>query len=87
MTVVSFLTLIFAVFSIVTWVIWLILAPSVVTHSVFRSLTSFVFLLLRPPVLSVLLSLLRSRHRFLSGIIVWVIFVDLDYLLCFVEVF
>jgi hypothetical protein len=61
--------------------------PSVVTHSVFGSLTGFIFLLLRPPVLPVLLSLLGPCYRFISGIIVWVIFVDLDYLLCFVEVF
>jgi hypothetical protein len=61
--------------------------PNVVTHSVFGSLTGFIFLLLRSPVLLVLLSLLRPCYRFISGIIVWVIFVDLDYLLCFVEVF
>jgi hypothetical protein len=58
--------------------------PGAVTHSVFGSLTGFVFLLLRPPVL---LSLPHPRCRFISGIIVSVIFVDLDYLLCFVEVF
>jgi hypothetical protein len=84
MTVVSFLTLIFAIFRIVAQVIWLVLALDAVTHIVFGSLTDFVFLPLRPPVL---LSLLRPCRRFISGIIVWVIFVDLDYLLCFVEVF
>jgi hypothetical protein len=87
MTVVSFLTLIFAIFRIVAQVIWLVLALDAVTHIVFGSLTDFVFLPLRPPVLPVLLSLLRPCRRFISGIIVWVIFVDLDYLLCFVEVF
>jgi hypothetical protein len=61
--------------------------PGAMTHSVFGSLTGFVFLPLRPPVLPVLLSLLRPRRCFISGIIFWVIFVDLDYLLCFVEVF
>jgi hypothetical protein len=87
MIVVSFLTLIFAIFRIIAWVIWLVLAPGAMTHSVFESLTGFVFLPLRPPVLPVLLSLLRPRRCFISGIIFWVIFVDLDYLLCFVEVF
>jgi hypothetical protein len=61
--------------------------PGTVTHIVFRSLTSFVFPPLRPLVLPVLLSLLHTCHRFISGIIVWVIFVDLDYLLCFVDIF
>jgi hypothetical protein len=68
-------------------VICLVLAPGVVTHNVFGSSTSFVFLPLRPPVLPDLSSLLRPRRHFLSGIIVWVIFVVLDYLLYFVEVF
>jgi hypothetical protein len=84
MTVVLFLTLIFAIFRIITWVIWLVLAPGVMTHSVFGSLTGFVFLPQLPPVL---LSLLRPHCHFLSGIIIWVIFVVPDYLLCFVEVF
>jgi hypothetical protein len=61
--------------------------PSVVTQSVFGSLTGFVFLLLRLPVLPVLLPLPCPRRHFISGIIVSVIFVDLDYLLCFVKVF
>jgi hypothetical protein len=87
MTVVSFLTLIFAIFKIVARVIWLVLAPGAVTHSVFGSLTGFIFFLLRLPVLPVLLLLFRPRHQFLSDIIVWVIFVVLDYLHCFVEIF
>jgi hypothetical protein len=70
MTVVSFLTLIFAIFRIIARVIWLVLAPDIVTHNVFESLTGFVFLPLCPPVLPVLLSLLRPRLRFISGIIV-----------------
>jgi hypothetical protein len=55
------------------------------THNVFVSLTDFVLLPLRLPVL--LLLLLHPRRHFLSGIIVWVIFVLLNYLHCFVEVF
>jgi hypothetical protein len=84
---VSFLTLIFAIFWIVTQVTWLVLAPGVVTHIVFESLTGFVFLLLRLPVLLVLLSLLRPCRCFLSGIIVCIIFMVFNYLHCFVEVF
>jgi hypothetical protein len=61
--------------------------PGAVTHNVFRSLTGFIFLPLHPPVLPVLVSLLRPRRHFISGIIVWVISVDLDYLFCFIEVF
>jgi hypothetical protein len=88
MIVVSFFfTLIFAIFRIVARVIWLVLAPGTMTHNVFGSLTGFVFLPLHPPVLPVLSSLLRPHHRFLSGIIVWIIFVVLDYLHCFIEVF
>jgi hypothetical protein len=60
--------------------------PDAVTHNVVGSLTGFVFLPLRPPVLPVLLSLLHPCRHFISGIIVWVIFVYLDYLLFFVEV-
>jgi hypothetical protein len=56
------------------------------THNVFVSLTGFVLIPLRLPV-QLLLLLLHPRRRFLSGIIVWVIFVLLDYLHCFVEVF
>jgi hypothetical protein len=70
MTVVSFLTLIFAIFRIIAWVIWLVLAPNAMTHSVFGSLTGFVFLPLRPSLLPILLSLLRPRRSFLSGNIV-----------------
>jgi hypothetical protein len=65
----------------------LVLAPGTVTHSAFGSLTGFVFLPLRPLVLSVLPSLLHPRRSFLSGIIVWVIFFILDYLLFFIDVF
>jgi hypothetical protein len=86
MTVVLFLTLIFAIFRIVSRVIWLVLALVAVTHSVFGSLTGFVFLPLCPSVLPVPLSLPHPRRRFISGIIASVIFVDLDYLLCFIEV-
>jgi hypothetical protein len=81
------LTLIFAIFRIVRRVIWLVLAPNSVTHSAFGSLTGFVFLPLHLPALPVLLSLPHPHHRFLISIIVWVIFVDLNYLLCFVNVF
>jgi hypothetical protein len=77
----------FAIFSIVALVTWLALAPVVVIHIVFGSLTGFVFLSLRPPVLSAPPVLLRPRRRLLSGIIVWVIFLSPDYLLYFVEVF
>jgi hypothetical protein len=87
MTIISFLTLTFAIFRIVARVIWLVLVPGAVTHNVFGCLTDFVFLPLHPTVLTILPSLLHPRHRFLSGIIVWVIFVVLDYLLCFVDVF
>jgi hypothetical protein len=87
MIVVSFLTLIFAIFRIVGRVIWLVLAPDAVTHNTSGNLTGFVFLPLHLPVLPVLLSLPHPCHRFLISIIVWVIFVDLNYLLCFVEVF
>jgi hypothetical protein len=87
MTVMLFLILMFAIFRIVALVTWLALAPIVVIHSVFGSLTGFIFLSLRPPVLSAQHVLLRSRRHLLSGIIVWVIFLAPDYLLCFVEVF
>jgi hypothetical protein len=86
MTVVTFLTLISATFRIVARVISLVLASGAVTHSIFGSLTGFGFLPLRPPVLPFLPSLLPPRRRFFTGIIVWVIFVVLDYLLCFIEV-
>jgi hypothetical protein len=76
-----------AIFRIVALVTWLALTPIVVIHNIFGSLTGFIFLLLRPPVLSALPVLLRPRRHLLSGIIVWVIFLASDYLLCFVEVF
>jgi hypothetical protein len=44
--------------------------PIIVTHIVFVSLTDFVFLLLRPSVLSALPLLLHLHRRFLSCIIV-----------------
>jgi hypothetical protein len=87
MTVVLFLILMFAIFKIVALTTWLALTPVGVIHSVFGSLTSFVFLLLRPPVLSAPLMLLHPCCRFLSGIIVGVIFVAHGCLLYFVEVF
>jgi hypothetical protein len=61
--------------------------PIIVIHIVFMSLTGFIFLLLRPPVLSSPPVLLHPRHHLLSGIIIWVIFLALDYLLCFIDVF
>jgi hypothetical protein len=61
--------------------------PVIMIHSIFGSLTSFVFLLLCSPVLSALPPLLHPRHRLLSGIIVWAIFVAPDYLHDFVNVF
>jgi hypothetical protein len=87
MTVVLFLILMFAIFKIVALVTYLALAPVVMIHDVFRSLTGFIFLPLRPPVLSAPPVLLRPRRHLLNGIIVWVIFLAPGYLLCFVEVF
>jgi hypothetical protein len=87
MTVVLFLILMFAIFRIIALIIWLALTPVVVIHNVFGSLTNFIFLPLRPPILLAPPVLLHPRHHFLSGIIVWVIFLTPDYLLCFVEVF
>jgi hypothetical protein len=81
MTAVLFLILMFAIFRIVA------LVPIAVIHSVFESLTGFIFLPLRPLVLSTLPVLLRPRRHLLSGIIVWVIFLAPGYLLCFIEVF
>jgi hypothetical protein len=77
----------FAIFRIVALVTWLALAPIVVIHNVFESLTSFIFLPLCPPVLLTPPVLLHPHHHLLSGIIVWVIFLAPDYLLCFIEVF
>jgi hypothetical protein len=87
MTVVLFFILMFAIFRIVTLVTWLALASIIVIHNVFRSLTSFVFLPLRLPVLSALPMLLCPCHRLLSGIIIWVIFMAPDYLYCFIKIF
>jgi hypothetical protein len=60
------------------------IGPGAMTHIIFGSLTGFIFLSLHPLVLP---SLLHPHRRFLSGITVWVIFVVLNYMLCFVEVF
>jgi hypothetical protein len=81
MTVVLFLILIFVMFRIVARVTWLVLALVVMIHSVFGSLTGFVFLPLPLPVSPALLVLLHPHHLLLSGIIIWVIFVALDCLL------
>jgi hypothetical protein len=62
-------------------------APVVVIHSVCGSLTNFIFLPLRPSVLSAPPVLLHPRRHLLSGIIVWDIFLAPSNLLCFVEVF
>jgi hypothetical protein len=86
MTIVLFLILMFAIFRIVALVTWLALAPVIVIHSVFGNLIDFIFLPLRPPVLSALPVLLCPRCHLLSGTIVWVIFLAPGYLLCFVEV-
>jgi hypothetical protein len=77
----------FAIFKIITLVTWLALAPVIVIHSVFGSLAGFIFLPLRLPILSAPPVLLHPCHHFLSGIIVWVIFLTPYYLLCFIEVF
>jgi hypothetical protein len=77
----------FAIFRIITLVAWLALAHVGVIHSIFGSLTSFIFLSLRPPILSVLPLLLRPCHHLLSDIIIWGTFVALDCLLYFIEIF
>jgi hypothetical protein len=46
------------------------IGPIIVIHSVFESLTDFVFLSMCPPVLSALLMLRRLCHHLLSGIII-----------------
>jgi hypothetical protein len=56
-------------------------------HNICVSLTDFIFLPLRLPVLSAPPVLLHPRCYLLSGIIVWDIFLTPGYLLCFVEVF
>jgi hypothetical protein len=76
----------FAIFRIIALVNWLALAPVVVIHNIFGSLTGFIFLSLRPPVLLAPHVLLRPCCHLLNGIIIWVIFLTPDYLLCFVEV-
>jgi hypothetical protein len=87
MTVVLFLILIFATFMIIALVTWLALAPIIVFHSVFGSLTGFIFIPLRPPILSALLMLCHPHHHLLNGIIVWATFVAPAYWLFFVEAF
>jgi hypothetical protein len=87
MIVMLFLILMFAIFRIVALVTWLALAPVGVIHNVFGSLSSFIFLLLRLPVLSALPPLFHPRCCLLSGIIVWLTFMAPDCPLCFVEVF
>jgi hypothetical protein len=87
MTIVLFLTLMFAIFRIIALVTWLALAPVVVIYSVFGSLTGFIFLPLCPSVLSALPVMLHQRRRLLSGIIIWVIFLTPDCLFCFIKVF
>jgi hypothetical protein len=87
MIIVLLLILMFAIFRIVALVTWLALAPVVMIHSVFVSLTSFVFLPMHLPVLSAPPMLLHPRLYLLSGIIIWVIFVAPECLHCFIEVF
>jgi hypothetical protein len=87
MTVVLFLILVFARFRIVALVTWLVLAPVVMIHNVFGSLTDFVFLLLHPSVLLALLMMCHPRHHLLSGIIVWATFVAPTCRHYFIEVF
>jgi hypothetical protein len=70
MTVVLFLILVFVIIRIIALVTWLALALDAMTHSVFKSLTDFVFLPLHPPVLSALPLLFHPRRRLLSNIIV-----------------
>jgi hypothetical protein len=61
--------------------------PVVVIHSVFESLTDFIFLPLRLSVLSAPLMLLHPRHRLLNDIIIWIISVTPNCLHCFIEDF
>jgi hypothetical protein len=77
----------FAIFRIVALVTWLALAPVVVIHNVCGSLTGFIFLPLRLPILSAPHVLVRPRRHLRSDIIVWDIFLAPNYLFCFVEVF
>jgi hypothetical protein len=59
-----------AISRIIALVTWLALAPVVVIHNIFGSLTGFVFHPLRLPVLLALPMLLHPRRCLLSGIIV-----------------
>lgn len=91
MVVVLLSILIFVVFRIDAREFWLVLALATITHSVFGSLTGFIFLSLPLPVLlpppSPPLLLHPPLRLLLSGIIVWDIFVGRVYLLYFVVVF
>jgi hypothetical protein len=70
MTVVLFLIMMFAIFRVVALVTWLALAPVVVIHIICGSLTGFIFLSLRLPVMSASPVLFRPHHHLLSGIII-----------------
>jgi hypothetical protein len=61
--------------------------PVVVIHNVCGSLTGFIFLPLRLPILSAPHVLVRPRRHLRSDIIVWDIFLAPNYLFYFVEVF
>jgi hypothetical protein len=87
MTVVLFLILIFATFSIVALVTWLALTSIIMIHNVYGSLTSFIFPPLRPPVLLALLMLHPPCCHLLSGIIIWATFVAPVCWLCIIDVF
>jgi hypothetical protein len=68
MTVMLFLIMMFAIFRIVTLVTWLALAPIDMIHSIFGSLTGFVFLPLCLSALSTPSMLLYPRRHLLSDI-------------------
>jgi hypothetical protein len=79
--------MIVAMFRIIALVTWLTLAPIIVIHRVFGSLTGFIFLLLLLPALSALLMLRHPHHYLLSGIIIYVTFVTPACWHYFIEVF
>jgi hypothetical protein len=87
MTIVLFLIMIFPTFRIIALVTWLALAPIIVIHSGFGSLTGFVFLLMHPLVLSALLILRHPHRHLLSGIIAWITPVAPAYQHYFIDVF
>lgn len=78
MVAMLFLIHAFVMFWIVTLVISLVLPLVVVTH-VSKNLTYFAFLSLRLSVIPTLLLLLHTLHLLLGIIIIWDIFVALDY--------